>query len=141
MKLKCPDDYRVVMVDFPGDVLAAVRVDPTGYYTIYINEKLSLQAKREALKHELRHILNGDHENHYTIYDVERKACAKERVAINLKSNMPYVTEPDFLKMIEVGKALFVDAFGPTECTEPLWMPEPMFDREPDRWINRIAKW
>jgi hypothetical protein len=84
MKLKCPDDYRVVMVDFPGDVLAAVRVDPNGYYTIYINEKLSLQAKREALKHELNHIMQGDFDNHYTIYDIEKRAAAKERIAVSI---------------------------------------------------------
>lgn len=141
MKLRCPDDYRVVMVDFPGDVLAAVRVDCNGYYTVYINDRLSLQAKREALKHELNHILQGDYDNHYTIYDIEKRAAAKERIAVNLKSNMSFVPEEDFLKMIQVGKALFVDAFGPTPCTEPLWMPEPMFDREPDRWINRPGKW
>lgn len=129
------------MVDFPGDVLAAVRVDADGYYTIYINDKLSLQAKRQALKHELTHIINGDHDNHYTIYDAERRATASERIAINMKSNMPFVSEEDFFKLIEVGKTLFVDAFGPTVGTEPISMPEQMYDVQPDRWINRVAKW
>ena len=141
MKLRCPDDYRVIMMDFPGDVLAAVRVDANGYYTIYINDKLSLQAKREALKHELTHIINGDFDNHYTIYDIEKRACAAERIPhINTKGNIQ-IDEKAFIDLVSVGKSLFVDAFGPTPCTEPLWMPDPMFDRQPDRWINRRAVW
>lgn len=74
--MKSPDDYAVVMRgDFPGDVLAAVRVDADGYPTVYINDCLSLPAKRMALRHELWHFANGDFDNHLTIYDAEKKAC------------------------------------------------------------------
>lgn len=105
MKLQCPDDYCVRMVDFPGDVLAAVRVDDSGYYTIYINDRLSMQAKREALKHELTHIIQGDFDNHLTIYDIEARACADEKLPrINMQSRKRFVTDNEFLSLIEIGK-------------------------------------
>lgn len=78
-----PDDYRVILMPFPGDVYACVRVDPDGYPTIYINEALSPDAQRRALAHELHHFQNGDLFNYLTIEDVERGAdtCRKFQIA------------------------------------------------------------
>jgi len=66
-----PDDYNVIYRPFPGDVLAAVRIDYDGYPTVYINEQLAPMARKAALDHELRHIENGDMTNYLTIYEAE----------------------------------------------------------------------
>ena len=79
--MKCPDDYAVVMVNLPGDILAAVRINQDGYPTIYVNDCLSIAARREALRHELRHLKNGDFHNHLTIYDAEKQASGESRIS------------------------------------------------------------
>lgn len=139
--MKCPDDYRVVMVSFPGDILAAVRIDANGYPTIYINDALSLPARREALKHELRHLMNGDHTNHLTIYDAEKQAAGSVDTSLMPRS-WRALREEEEINMTVAGFALGVSAEGPVECREPLPMPAPMFDRAPTRWANRVfAGW
>lgn len=70
------DEYRVYLMPFPGNVLAAVRLDAEGYPSIYINDALSPEAKKRAFLHELKHIENGDHYNDKTIEEAERDADA-----------------------------------------------------------------
>ena len=134
--MKCPDDYRVVMIRFPGDVLAAVRVDADGYPTVYINDALSMPARREALRHELQHIRRGDFCNHLTIYDVENGTCATAQLTALPRSFRP-LTDEEEAKLMLVGLQLTVDAFGEFQCTEPLPMPSPLFDIQPETYANR----
>ena len=68
------DEYRVYMVPFPGDIRAAVRLDPEGYPSIYINDALSPAAKKRAFLHELKHILEDDFYNGKSIREVEQDA-------------------------------------------------------------------
>lgn len=67
------DEYRVYMIQFPGDINAAVRVDCEGFPSIYINDALSPEAKKRAFLHELRHIEDEDFYNDRSIEEVERK--------------------------------------------------------------------
>jgi len=124
--MTCPDDYNVVMMPFPGDILAVVRVDANGYPTVYINDYLSPEAKKQALRHELWHFANGDFDSHTTIYDVEKQAAYAERGEPIFRSFRP-ITQEDEAHMIAVGLSLLPPP--PKECfTLPLPMPEPMFD-------------
>lgn len=76
--MKIPDDYNVVGVQMPGDIKAAVRIDDSGYPTIYLNINLSQETQQRALRHELHHIENGDFFSHLTIQDVETGAIRAE---------------------------------------------------------------
>lgn len=64
-------NYRVYMMPFPGDVKAAVRVDPDGFASIYINDALSPEARKRAFMHELRHLERDDMYNDLTIEEAE----------------------------------------------------------------------
>ena len=138
--MKCPDDYAVVMIEMPGDILAVVRTDGDGYPTIYINDLLSVPAKRAALRHELRHLQNGDFDNHLTIYDAERQASARSAPGINTCSTRP-LTGEDYVKLSVIAQTLSTDVFGPAPCTEPLHLPQPLYARPPESWANRPKVW
>lgn len=67
------EDYHVYLMPFPGDIRAAVRLDAEGYPSIYINDKLSPEAKKRAFLHELRHIRNNDFHNGKKLKEIEGK--------------------------------------------------------------------
>ena len=67
------EDYHVYLMPFPGDIRAAVRLDAEGFPSIYINDKLSPEAKKRAFLHELRHIRNNDFTNTRTLHEIEEK--------------------------------------------------------------------
>lgn len=79
MKRKLWDgDYRVYMVDFhASSIRAAVREDENGFVSIYINSECTPEAKKQALAHELRHIINNDLSNDRPIREVENAANKK----------------------------------------------------------------
>lgn len=134
-----PDDYNVIMWDgFPGDVLSAVRVDATGYPTVYINDDLSTPAKRMALRHELWHFEQGDMTNHVTIYDAEKRACHASRLEHLPRAFRP-LTEAELLRLDVAGNALLFHVAGDPVFNLPLDMPDPMFDREPRPPIHGIV--
>lgn len=136
--MTCPDDYAVVMRgDLPGDVLAVVRVDANGYPTVYINDCLSLPAKRMALRHELWHFANGDFDNHVTIYDAEKKACHAAKMELFPRAFRP-LTEEKLLKLDIAGAAMFCHCFGDPTFDLPLEMPEPMYEREPQSPVHGL---
>ena len=68
------DEYKVYLVPFPGDIRAAVMLDNEGFPSIYINDKLSPEAKKRAFLHELKHIRREDFYNTQTLRKVEGKA-------------------------------------------------------------------
>jgi hypothetical protein len=67
------NEYRIYMVNLPGDIHGAVRVDQDGFASIYINDQLSPKARIAAIKHELRHLRQNDHYNLRKIREVERR--------------------------------------------------------------------
>lgn len=70
------DEYAVYMVQLPGDIYGAVRLDADGFASIYINEALAPQAKRETLDHELDHLRHHDHTNDKDIFFIENRNSA-----------------------------------------------------------------
>lgn len=64
-------EYRIYLVKLPGDVRGGVRIDKDGFASIYINEQLSLKARKAVLLHEIRHVRRGDHSNNKGITEVE----------------------------------------------------------------------
>ena len=135
--MKCPDDYNVIFVRLPGDVLAVVRVDINGYPTVYMNEALSIPARRMALRHELWHFAQGDFTNHVTIYDAEKRACSSAKYANFARTFRP-LTDAETLQQITAGAALSLHAFGDPVFDLPLDMPEPMFDKTPPPPIHGV---
>lgn len=77
--MKYPDDYNVVFIRLPGDVLSVMRQDCNGYPTIYINDQLCIEAKRVALRHELAHYFYNDFFSTDCIRSAERRAAARAR--------------------------------------------------------------
>lgn len=65
--------YTVYIMPLPGDINGAVRVSPDGWASIYINDKLSPEARKKALKHELEHIANDDWYNDRSIDEIEQR--------------------------------------------------------------------
>ena len=55
------DDVFVYIVDLPDGVNEMVAPCLAGY-TVYINDKLSPEGRREAYRHALYHIVNHDFE-------------------------------------------------------------------------------
>ena len=64
-------DFVVRMVNFPGSVRGALRVDSDGFGNIYINDALGPAARRRAFDHEVRHLVRGDLDSDLPIEEVE----------------------------------------------------------------------
>ena len=74
--LPLPDDCRVRLVDLPVQAGGMIAVDESGFVNIYLNARLSLDAQRRALQHELRHYYRGDLYSEEDIRDIEARADA-----------------------------------------------------------------
>lgn len=64
-------EYRVYMVNLPGTIHGACRMDKDDFPSIYINDQLCPDARRAAFLHEMRHIENGDFYSARSIREVE----------------------------------------------------------------------
>lgn len=64
-------DFHVYLAPFAGDVKALVALGEDNYYSIYVNSNLPFEVQKEAVKHEIRHILRGDFSNDLSIQEVE----------------------------------------------------------------------
>ena len=64
-------DYKVYIVSLPRHVNGAIRIDDTGFASIYISDALSYAEKKRALMHELRHLRRGDMYNMRPIQTIE----------------------------------------------------------------------
>lgn len=53
-------DYCIRYIDLPCTIKGLTALDSNGFYNIYINSRLSGYDQREAIKHELTHILRKD---------------------------------------------------------------------------------
>ena len=68
-------DYIIREVPFPNcSVDGAIVSQPDGLACIYINRNVCQKRKREALKHELEHLANGD------LYSEESASSIEERM-------------------------------------------------------------
>ena len=48
-------EYNIIFVDLPIKIKGICSVDCEGFYTIYINLKLSSTEQQRAIEHELQH--------------------------------------------------------------------------------------
>jgi len=64
-------DYHIYLMPFPGSVKALVTLGEDNFYSIYVNSNLPFETQKEAVKHELRHILRGDFQNNLSIQEIE----------------------------------------------------------------------
>lgn len=64
-------EFIVRMIDLPGSIGGAVRLSDDGFANIYINDKLSPEAKRRVFDHERKHIEENDFYNDKSIEDIE----------------------------------------------------------------------
>lgn len=73
-------DYHVFMLDLPARVHGITVLNEDDSYTIFINDSLSPTAKRNALRHEVRHIKEHDFERTIRVQDIELIAHVGERL-------------------------------------------------------------
>lgn len=59
------EDIRVIAMPLPGSI-RAFTVQKDGFYTVIMRDDLSSDARLEAYRHELKHILNGDFDSQNT---------------------------------------------------------------------------
>lgn len=71
------DEVFVYVVDLPDGVNEMVAPCLAGY-TVYINDKLSPEGKREAYRHALYHIVNHDFEKS-DVNEIEVEAHKQKR--------------------------------------------------------------
>lgn len=65
-------DYTVRLIPFPVySVGGMVMPNPDGSFSVYINSNLSQERQKQALDHELEHILNNDFYNGVPIHEIE----------------------------------------------------------------------
>ena len=75
-ELPLPENCRVRLVDLPVQAGGLISVDEEGFVNIYLNARLSRDAQREALQHELRHHYRDDLYSDRDIRTVEREGDA-----------------------------------------------------------------
>lgn len=64
-----------VAIRYVGGLPSTIRAFTTIYediYCIYVNGDLPQTTIKSALDHELKHIKNGDFQNNFGIYDIEK---------------------------------------------------------------------
>lgn len=77
--LRLPDGCAVRLIDLESGVGGVLAVGEDGFVNIYINARLSHDARIEALRHELRHHYRGDLYSDADIRAVERLADGAAR--------------------------------------------------------------
>ena len=72
-------DYSVRFAPFPLSVPALTAKDKDGHYNIYTNSFLSKGMQKQALDHELEHIVKGDFESQKNLESIEPYRPAQEQ--------------------------------------------------------------
>ena len=91
-------DFCVRLVDFPDATIGgSVIEDADGFNNVYINSRRSIEAQRESLRHEVRHIARDDFHNGLPIDVVE----SGEREDYDIPSAAAYNTTEEYAKAVE----------------------------------------
>lgn len=103
--LPLPENCRVRLVDLPIQAGGMIAVDETGFVNIYLNARLSREAQRRALQHELRHHYRGDLYSDRDIRAVEREADGPALTTFDgaAMTDPPEVFEPSALEPMAPG--------------------------------------
>jgi len=65
------DDYCIRYIDLPATTKGMTVQDAEGFYNIYINANLSVDAQQEAIRHELRHLQRNDFDDEKSLWEAE----------------------------------------------------------------------
>lgn len=65
------DAVIIRIIDLPHGVYGVTVKDEEGDYNVYLNARLSFEARVVAFRHELEHIKNGDFYNDLTVREKE----------------------------------------------------------------------
>ena len=103
--LPLPEDCRVRLVDLPVQAGGVIAVDEDGFVNIYLNARLSRDAQRRALVHELRHHYRGDLYSDQDIRAVEQAVAGLTAIdGAPLDSPPPFDSEG----FARVGRGLYL---------------------------------
>lgn len=75
------EDIHVRYIDFPTTIGGRTVPNEDGSFEVFINSRYGYNGQQKALKHELRHIKNGDFDSDRT-EDVQTKELALSKVVI-----------------------------------------------------------
>lgn len=65
------NEYCIRYIDLPATTKGMTVQDEDGFYNIYINATLSVDAQMKAIQHELRHVQRGDFDNKKSLLEAE----------------------------------------------------------------------
>ena len=68
------NNYAVRLIALPPKVRGCVTIDADGFYSIYINESLTYEQRREVFLHELTHIRRNHFYDTRPVAELEREA-------------------------------------------------------------------
>ena len=71
-------DVNTLLVDLPGTIKAFVAKDTGGFYTIYLNSRLSHEQNIVSFIHEMEHIESDDFYSDLTADQIERIRHGKQ---------------------------------------------------------------
>jgi len=77
------DAVIVRLIDLPETIHAVTRKDAEGDYNIYINAKLSADARAAAFRHEVEHIRLGHFYAERPVRDLEREVEDNGEAEVN----------------------------------------------------------
>ena len=63
------NEYRIIYLDLPCTINGMTVKDSSGFYNIYINAHLCVEAQKKAILHELTHIKRNDF---YSLADIQQ---------------------------------------------------------------------
>ncbi len=66
------DEYCIRYIDMPSRTKGLTIEDADGFYSIYINAKISAYEQKAAIIHELTHIRRNDFNNNKTLRQAEK---------------------------------------------------------------------
>lgn len=66
------DEYCIRYIDMPSRTKGLTVEDADGFYSIYINAKISAYEQKAAIIHELTHIERNDFDRNKTLKQAER---------------------------------------------------------------------
>ena len=66
------DDVFIRYLPLPPTIKGLTVLDSEGNYNVYLNSRLTYEANRATLQHELQHILNNDFHMLSHVSDIEK---------------------------------------------------------------------
>ena len=108
--VRLPENCAVRLIDLDPAVDGLLAVDESGFANIYLNARLSREAQRKALRHELNHYRRGDLYSKADIRGVERRAGQPTRPALLAVDGSPLPDSAAFKpgELRRVGRGLYL---------------------------------